>query len=104
MGNVALEHLVIDNTREGLFRVNRRAFTDPAILALEHGRVFERSWIYAGHESEIPQPGDFRARKVAGRPVILARGADGKVRVLLNTCTHRGALVCRQPAGNTKSF
>jgi len=80
MSDVACEGLVIDNTSDGLFRVNRRVFTDPHILELEHQRVFEHSWIYAGHESEIPQPGDFRARKVAGRPVILARGSDGQVR------------------------
>lgn len=104
MNDVALEGLVIDNTEDGLFRVNRRVFTDPHILELEHQRVFSHSWIYAGHESEVPQPGDFRARKVAGRPVILVRGGDGQVRVLLNTCTHRGALVCRQPSGNAKSF
>ncbi len=57
-----------------------------------------------GHESEIPQPGDFRARRVGGRPVILIRGSDGVARVLLNTCTHRGALVCREKAGNSKTF
>ena len=104
MGNDVLDNLVIDNTDAGLFRVNRRVFTDPDILALERRRVFEQCWIYAGHESEIPQPGDFRARTVAGRPVILVRGGDGQVRVILNTCTHRGALVCLQPLGNTKSF
>jgi NAD(P)-dependent dehydrogenase (short-subunit alcohol dehydrogenase family) len=32
------------------------------------------------------------------------RGSDAQVQVLLNTCTHRGALVCRQPSGNAKSF
>jgi p-cumate 2,3-dioxygenase subunit alpha len=104
MNDVECEGLVIDNTSDGLFRVNRRVFTDPHLLELERQRVFEHSWIYAGHESEIPQPGDFRARNVAGRPVVLVRGSDGQVRVLLNTCTHRGALVCRQASGNTKSF
>ena len=104
MGNAVLDNLLIDNTDAGLFRVNRRVFTDPDILALERRRVFEQCWIYAGHESEIPQPGDFRSRTVAGRPVILVRGGDGQVRVILNTCTHRGALVCLQPLGNTKSF
>jgi p-cumate 2,3-dioxygenase subunit alpha len=104
MGTIALENLVIDNTVDGLFRVNRRVFTDPAILEAEKQGVFDQSWIYAGHESEIPEPGDFRARDVAGRPLILARGSDGQVRALLNTCTHRGSLVCRQTSGNTKSF
>src|SRR5919106_3248913 len=99
-----LENLLIDNVEDGLFRVNRRAFTEPQILAWEKRRVFEQSWIYAGHASEIPHAGDFCARQVAGRPVILVRGHDGEIRILLNTCTHRGALVCRQPSGNTRSF
>ena len=100
----ALANLVIDNKQDGLFRVHRQAFTEPDILALEQRRVFEPTWIYAGHTSEIPQPGDFRARRVAGRPVILVRGTDGAVRVLLNTCTHRGAQVCREASGNANTF
>ncbi len=104
MDDMSLESLVVDNTAAGLFRVNRRVFTDPHILQLEQVRVFERCWLYAGHESEIPQPGDFRSRKAAGRPVILVRGNDGQVRVLLNTCTHRGAQVCRESCGNSKTF
>ncbi|MBI3247368.1 MAG: Rieske 2Fe-2S domain-containing protein [Deltaproteobacteria bacterium] len=104
MDTTSLEGLIIDNQQAGLFRVNRQAFTSQEILELEHRRVFERCWIYAGHESEVAQPGDFRARRVAGRPVILIRGDDGQVRVLLNTCTHRGALVCRAQSGTARSF
>src|SRR5581483_6944306 len=100
----SLEGLIIDNQSEGVFRVNRQAFLSPDILQLEHQRIFERCWIYAGHESEAPNPGDFRSRRVAGRPVILVRGDDGNLRVLLNTCTHRGAFVCREQAGNVRSF
>jgi len=102
--NTALTSWVIDNREEGVFRINRRTLTDPQILELEKERVFGRCWIYAGHESEIPNPGNFCARNVAGRPVILVRGSDQQVRVLLNTCRHRGALVCRERAGNTKTF
>jgi p-cumate 2,3-dioxygenase alpha subunit len=104
MEPAALDRLIVDNRTDGLFRVNRRAFTDPDILALEHRRVFEQAWIYAGHTSEIPRLGDFRCRRVAGRPIIMVRGSDDTVRVLLNTCTHRGAMVCREPAGNARTF
>src|SRR5262245_61301040 len=104
MDSIPLEGLLIDNQQDGLFRVNRQAFTSQEILALEKDRLFEHCWIYAGHESEIPHPGDFRARRVVGRPVILTRDDDGIVRVLLNTCTHRGALVCREQTGNAKTF
>ncbi|MDH3599250.1 MAG: aromatic ring-hydroxylating dioxygenase subunit alpha [Candidatus Tectomicrobia bacterium] len=104
MEHETLANLVIDNKEDGLFRVHRQAFTNPDLLAFEQRRVFENTWIYAGHTSEIPQPGDFRARRVAGRPVILVRGTDGAVRVLLNTCTHRGAQVCREASGNANTF
>src|SRR5579872_3350261 len=98
------DRFIIDDEEAGLCKVNRRVFTDPEVLAEERRRVFDRCWIYAGHESEVPHPGDFRSRNVAGRPVILVRGDDSKVRVLLNTCTHRGAMVCRQKMGNAKTF
>jgi p-cumate 2,3-dioxygenase subunit alpha len=93
-----------DDASTGLFRVRRRVFTDPAILVREQERIFEKCWLYVGHESEIPKPGDFRSRRVAGRPLIMVRGNDARLRVLLNTCRHRGAMVCRERAGNTKTF
>ena len=104
MKDEALDNLIIDDQKAGIFRVNRRAFTESEYLQLESTRIFEKCWIYAGHESEIPDAGDFRSRRVAGRPLILVRGDDGAIRVLLNTCTHRGSLVCRQPRGNARTF
>jgi p-cumate 2,3-dioxygenase subunit alpha len=95
---------IIDDEAAGLFRVSHRAFTDPHCLEEERRRVFSRCWIYVGHESEVPHNGDYRARIVAGRPIVLVRGDDNVVRVLLNTCTHRGAQVCRQKSGNAKTF
>jgi p-cumate 2,3-dioxygenase alpha subunit len=82
----------------------RHTFTDPEVLVEERRRIFDRCWLYVGHESEVPHPGDYRSRTVVGRPMILVRGDDGIIRVLLNTCTHRGALVCRQKSGNAKTF
>jgi p-cumate 2,3-dioxygenase subunit alpha len=98
------ETYVMDDQVAGLFRVNRRVFTDPECLEEERRRIFEKCWIYVGHESEVPHAGDYRSRNVAGRPMVLVRGDDNVIRVLLNTCTHRGALVCRHKSGNTKTF
>ncbi|MBM3940413.1 MAG: Rieske 2Fe-2S domain-containing protein [SAR202 cluster bacterium] len=103
-GHRELPQLVIDDEANGLFRVHRSAFTDPEILDLERERIFDRCWIYVGHASEVPKPGDFVTRRVAGRPVIFTHGHDHKLHVLLNACTHRGAIVCRERNGNTKGF
>src|SRR5207244_12844149 len=80
------QDLIVDDRARGVFRVNRRAFTDPAILEYERREVFDRSWLYAGHESEIDKPGDFTTRKVGGRPVILVRDGEGMPHVFRNPC------------------
>jgi len=104
MKDAASVKFIIDDQAAGLFRVNRLAFTEAEFLERERRLIFANCWLYAGHESEVPAPGDFRSRRVAGRPVVLIRGDDGAVRLLLNTCTHRGAMVCREKMGNAKTF
>lgn len=78
--------------------------TSPEVLALERERIFDRCWLYVGHDSEIPAPGAYRRRTVAGRPVFMVRGRDGQVRVFLNSCTHRGAVICRRDEGTAQVF
>ena len=64
--------------------------TDPDILEQERKLIFDRSWLYVGHESEIENPHDFRTRNVGGRPIIFTRNAEGQVMVFVNSCPHRG--------------
>jgi len=52
----------------------------------------------------VPQAGDFLTRRVGGRPLIIVRGDDGRIRIFHNSCRHRGATVCRHPRGNAKTF
>ncbi len=63
---------------------------DPDVLDEERRLIFDRSWLYVGHESEIENPHDFRTRNVGGRPIILTRNAEGQVMVFVNSCPHRG--------------
>jgi phenylpropionate dioxygenase-like ring-hydroxylating dioxygenase large terminal subunit len=95
---------VVENIAAGTFRVNRAALVDEGVFQAEMCLIFDRCWLYVGHESEIPKPGDFRARDVGNRPVVFWHGHDGVKRVLYNTCRHRGALVCRVPEGNTRTM
>jgi p-cumate 2,3-dioxygenase alpha subunit len=95
-----LDRMIIDKPADGIFRIHRSAMTSPEILRMEQERIFNKSWLYVCHESEVENPGDYRRRSVAGRPLFFVRGNDGKVRVFLNTCTHRGALICRHDQGH----
>jgi nitrite reductase/ring-hydroxylating ferredoxin subunit len=81
-----------------------RIYSDPEIFELEVERLFSRVWLYIGHESEIPNPGDYVLRSIARDSFLFVRGRDGQIRVLLNTCRHRGMRVCRTERGNASTF
>ena len=95
---------VIENRETMQFSVNRETLVSPAVLQQEHRAIFGQCWIYVGHGSEVRAPGDYKTRQVAGRPVILCRDRAGIVRCFLNTCRHRGALVCTGREGRTRYF
>lgn len=99
-----LSDLVVEDAIAGLFRVHRSTMTSVDILRIEKERIFGRSWLYVGHDSEVPEPGDYQRRVVAGRPLIFIRGRDKVIRILINSCLHRGALVCRADSGNANAF
>jgi p-cumate 2,3-dioxygenase subunit alpha len=94
---------VVEDIPAGTFRVNRAALVVEAVFRDEMRSIFDRCWLYVGHESEIPKPGDFRARDVGNRPLVFWHGHDGVRRVFYNTCRHIGALVCRVPEGSCRS-
>ena len=101
---IDLKRIVVEDAANGTFLVDRRGYTDAHIASLEQQRIFERCWLYVGHESEVPSAGSYITRRVCGRPVILARGSDAKLRAFANSCTHRGAFVCREASGRAKAF
>jgi phenylpropionate dioxygenase-like ring-hydroxylating dioxygenase large terminal subunit len=77
-------------------------YTDPRFYALEQDRLFARSWLYACHQSELPDKGSYRLCDILGRSVLLVRGEDGEVRAFLNACRHRGAPVVREQSGTAR--
>lgn len=85
-------------------RVHRSVYTDPDIFELEMERIFGRTWIFVGHDSQIPNEGDYITTDIGRHPVILIRHRDGEPRVLLNRCAHRGPKVCMEERGNAKSL
>jgi phenylpropionate dioxygenase-like ring-hydroxylating dioxygenase large terminal subunit len=84
-------------------RVHRSVYTDQEIFDREIDRIFEGTWVYCGHESQVPKPGDFHTVTIGRQPMLMVRGADGIVRVLYNRCPHRGVQLCGSRSGNTGS-
>jgi phenylpropionate dioxygenase-like ring-hydroxylating dioxygenase large terminal subunit len=79
-------------------------YWDPAIYAREIEAVFGTAWLFVGHDSAIPNSGDFVSNFMGNDPVIVVRDQAGAVGVYLNRCRHRGNKVCLHDSGTTKSF
>lgn len=92
--------LIDDRPAAGVFRVHRSAFTDPRVFELEMARIFEATWVFVALEAELPQRHDFLTRQIGRQPVLLTRDGAGTLRGFLNSCRHKGTLLCPFRAGN----
>lgn len=99
-----LEGLLDEDPVQQRYRLDRRAFTDERLFELEMKYLFEGNWVYLAHESQIPEVNDYLTVQVGRQPVVITRGKDGTLNALINSCTHRGALLCRFRKGNKSSF
>lgn len=77
-------------------------YTSEEYYRAELDTVWRRSWLFAGHDSELPEPGSYRVLDVPFAPVLLVRGNDGKVRAFINACRHRGAPVAQGCSGKVR--
>lgn len=85
-------------------RTHYSIYTDPAIFREEMDRIFYSTWVFVGHDSEIPNKGDYKTTYIGQIPVVVVRDENDQVHVLTNRCTHRGATVCNREKGNGRSF
>jgi phenylpropionate dioxygenase-like ring-hydroxylating dioxygenase large terminal subunit len=84
--------------------VAREIYVNEEIFERELEQVYGRAWLFVGHESQIPNPGDFVVSRMGTEEVLLVRDRKHKIHVHLNTCRHRGMKVCRYDEGNALVF
>ena len=85
--------------------VDREIYVNEEIYQQEMEQIFARCWLFVGHESMVPEPGDFIISRMGAEEVIISRDRKNKqIHVFLNTCMHRGEKVCRYDEGNTLVF
>jgi phenylpropionate dioxygenase-like ring-hydroxylating dioxygenase large terminal subunit len=101
MTNYSDEHLgdLIRNDK-----VHRDVYTDPLIFDLEMERIWGRAWIYVGHESQVKKAGDYFATSIGTQPVFMTRHKDGKVHVMFNRCSHKGAQLVGDTCGHAQKL
>jgi benzoate/toluate 1,2-dioxygenase subunit alpha len=85
-------------------RVHRKIYTETEVFEAEIERIFERTWVFVGHESEVAAAGDYKTVTIGLQPAIMTRDEDGGVHVLMNRCMHRGSTICQETRGNSSFF
>lgn len=81
-----------------------KRYTDPRFYELEKQQLWRKSWLFAGHMEEIPEPGCFKRWEMTGQPVVIVHTQTGGVRAFYNTCRHRGAPLVREEHGKAQRF
>ncbi|UGY13473.1 aromatic ring-hydroxylating dioxygenase subunit alpha [Bradyrhizobium septentrionale] len=84
--------------------VHRDVYVSEEVFQLEMEHMLPNSWVYVGHDSQVPNPGDYYGTTIGTQPVLLVRHTDGTVRVLHNRCPHKGTRITSETCGNTGKF
>lgn len=74
-------------------------YRDPAHFERERRLIFARNWSLFTWAGRLREPGDYVAGTLAGYPVFVLRGDDGRLRAFHNVCRHRGAQLVQEGAG-----
>jgi glycine betaine catabolism A len=77
-----------------------RYYTDPDLFSDEVERFYCQTWICAGRIEQIPTPGDYFLREVAGESIIITRDRSHALRAFFNVCRHRGTRICTAVEGH----
>jgi len=75
-------------------------YVDPEFFREELERFYCQDWICAGRMNQIPQPGDYFLRDIAGESIIITRDANDSLPAFFNVRRHRGTRICARPEGH----
>ncbi len=84
------------------YGLNRYFYQSPLIYHRELERILLRSWIYAGHISELKSPGEFLTFEIGTDSILVVRDRQDQLHALANTCRHRGARICLEERGHQR--
>ena len=92
-------HKTTDTFNAGSMTLPQKYYTSGEVFDREKERIFNRYWICAGHESRIPDPGDYFLLNLFDESLIILRDQEKQIRAFYNVCRHRGTRICEVAEG-----
>ncbi len=80
------------------------AYLDPERFRQERDKIMRTVPHPIVHSTELPEPGSFLRRDLAGLPVLFTRDVDGVAHAFLNVCRHRGTRLVDDEKGCKNRF
>jgi phenylpropionate dioxygenase-like ring-hydroxylating dioxygenase large terminal subunit len=102
LDNSKLKNLL--ETHKKGFALSQPFYCDNEVFDLDVKSIFFHEWLFAGHVSELQEPGDYFLFQILNESVIVSRDFNKKLHAMVNVCRHRGSRVCLEKSGNTKRF
>src|SRR5437870_542797 len=82
----------------------QKYFVSPEMFAEEQKKIFSKQWLLVGHQSQIPDAGDYVVRQVIGESLIVIRDKSGEIRGFFNVCRHRGTRLKEDACGHASAI
>lgn len=71
-------------------RLDREHYTGHKTMAAEWDGVWTKTWLLAGIERDLSEPGDFITFDVGRESILVTRTGNGDLSAVYNVCQHRG--------------
>ena len=97
------EAVAAQRSRPG-FAMDAYFYRSPRVYRRELDEILFKSWLYAGHVSQVANVGDYFRFDLGEDSIVVVRGVDGEIRALMNICRHRGSRFCSEPEGSCQAF
>ena len=97
IGSDAIQRLI--DTRTSGYALDSAFYVQDEIFARDMDLLLG-GWTCAGHESDVPEAGDYLVAEIGLQSAIVVRGDDGALRAMANVCRHRGSRICTEARGS----
>jgi phenylpropionate dioxygenase-like ring-hydroxylating dioxygenase large terminal subunit len=88
----------------GQAALDAERYTSADYMRREWDRVWTRSWLLAGLECDLSEPGDYVVFEIGRESILITRTEQGALSAVYNACQHRGNRIMTNERGSVAAI